>query len=133
MIEGTFRAIAISSGFEKGEWDFSFYSNATVHWVDPSGKYTEATLSGSSQTVEHGAFAVEVTVTRSDDPSISKKKHYALFKPDQQGNDGLVKDLFLGMSLAPVDSFDAAMAKIEWVAIGCRTGAAGCDFSSVQV
>merc|ERR1711865_473691 len=133
VLEGTFRAIAISSGFEKGEWDFTFYGNATVHWVAPSGKYSEAALSGSTQVVEHGAFAVEATVTRSDEPGMQGKKLYALFRPDVQGNDGIVNNLFLGISMDPVATFDAAMAQNEWVAISCRGNAAGCDFSSIQV
>jgi hypothetical protein len=132
ILEGIYRAVAINSGFERGEWDFSFYSNASVHWSSPAGHVTVASLAGSSQAVEHGAFAVEATVLRSDDPGMKNKKLYALFRPDGQGNDGLVKDLFLGMASAPVGSFDAAMAKTEFVMVGCQNGV-GCDFSKVQV
>jgi hypothetical protein len=132
-LEGVYRAIAINSNFERGEWDFSFYSNSSAHWVGPSGKYSELALSGSTQVVEHGAFAVEATVTRSDDPGMQGKTLYALFRPDVQGNDGIVNNLFLGVSMDPVGTFDAAMAQNEWVAISCRGNVEGCDFSSVQV
>jgi len=130
MLEGVYRGVAINSGFARGEWDFSFYSNSTLHMRSPAGKVTIVKLSGSKEAVEKGAMALEGTVVSSEDPKMSGKV-YALFKKGQQGtrsNDSIVEDLFFGLSMTPVASFEAAMSEMEWSMVKCK--GAHCDFSS---
>eukprot|EP00658_Telonema_sp_P-2_P012876 TRINITY_DN148_c0_g1_i3.p2 TRINITY_DN148_c0_g1~~TRINITY_DN148_c0_g1_i3.p2 ORF type:complete len:304 (-),score=93.87 TRINITY_DN148_c0_g1_i3:294-1205(-) len=128
---GTYRAVAINSKFVRGEYDFTFYDNNTLHWRAPDGKVSVASLKGSVEPVEDGAISVEGTVIKSDDATIVGKKVYSLFKRDDQGNDSIVKNIFMGFSFAPVASFDAAMSALEWVHLGCKN--AECNFDSAIV
>eukprot|EP00656_Telonema_subtile_P045034 TRINITY_DN512_c0_g2_i2.p1 TRINITY_DN512_c0_g2~~TRINITY_DN512_c0_g2_i2.p1 ORF type:complete len:454 (+),score=141.60 TRINITY_DN512_c0_g2_i2:499-1860(+) len=132
---GTYRAVAINTGFVRGEYDFTFYDDNSLHWRAPDGKVSVASVKGSQQPVEADAISIEGTVTKSDDATIVGKKIYALFKKDEQGNDGIVRNIFLGLSFSPVASFDSAMAQLEWVALGCKADApAGeCNFDAVAV
>jgi hypothetical protein len=116
----------------RGEYDLTFYDNDTMHWRAPDGKVSVASLKGSAQPVESDAISVEGTVLKSDDATIVGKKIYSLFKRDGQGNDSIVKNIFMGFSFdAPVGSFDAAMAQLEWVHLGCKN--AECNFDAVVV
>jgi hypothetical protein len=131
---GTYRAVAINKGFMRGEYDFTFYDDNTLHWRTPDGKTAVAALTSGSEVVEKDAVAVDGTITKSSDPSIMGKKIYAIFKQDSNGNDNIGKFLFHGFDFAPdVPSFDAAMTKTEWIMLGCKDGAATCDFSSRKV
>jgi len=129
---GTWRSVAVSAGFKRGEYDFTFYDDNTLHIRDVDGKVTVAAMKGSSQPVEGDATSVEGTVTKSEDPTIMGKKIYALFKHDDQGNDSIAKNLFFGMGFTPVKSFDAAMASLNFVFLGCKDPAQ-CNFDSVVV
>ena len=128
---GTYRGVAISAGFDRGEYDFTFYDDSTMHWRAPDGKVSVAKLVGGSEVVESGAIAVDGTITKSDDPSTVGKKFFAIWKKDTQGNDGVGKFIFHGFDFSPVPSFAAAMSKTEWIMIGCKDSE--CDFSPAAV
>jgi hypothetical protein len=129
---GTYRAIAINAKFSRGEYDFTFYDDNTMHWKAPDGTVSVASLTAGSEVVEKDATAVDGTITKSTDGSLVGKKIYAIFKRDEQGNDDIGKYIFHGFDFAPVSTFDAAMSKTEWVMLGCKSGEL-CDFSSVAV
>jgi len=129
---GTWRAVAINAGFTRGEYDFTFYDDNTLHWRDAAGKVTVVALKGSEEPVEVGAVSVEGTVTKSNDPSIKGKKVYALFKHDDQGDDKIAKNLFFGLGFAPVKSFGVAQANLDFVQVGCKDSTE-CNFDSVVV
>jgi hypothetical protein len=124
--------VSINAGFTRGEYDFTFYDNNTLHWRTPDGKISIASLEGSMEPVESDAISVEGTITKSDDASIVGKKIYSLFKRDEQGNDMIVRNMFLGFGFAPVKSFDDAMNSLEWVNFGCKDSHE-CNFDSVAV
>jgi hypothetical protein len=131
---GTYRAVNIAAKFKRGEYDFTFYDDNTLHWRDPSGLVTVASLKSGAEAVEKDAFAVDGTVTKSGDPQNFPvgTKVYSIMKRDEQGNDGIGKFIFHGFDLSPVASFADAMSKTEWIMVGCKTGE-NCDFSKVQV
>merc|ERR1712153_151624 len=98
--------------------------------AQPGRQGDHVKLSGSKEAAEKGAMALEGTVVSSEDPKMSGKV-YALFKKGQQGtrsNNGLVEDLFFGLSMTPVASFEAAMSQMEFSMVKCKS--AKCDFSS---
>jgi hypothetical protein len=130
---GTYRAVAINSGFLRGEFDFTFYDDNTVHWRDTSGRVTVAALHSGAEAVESGAVAVDGTVTKSGDSILPVgKKFYSIMKRDENGDDGIGKFIFHGFDTAPVASFADAMGKTEWIMVGCKTKE-NCDFSKVEV
>jgi len=128
---GTYRGVAIHSGFQRGEYDFTFYDDSTMHWRAPDGKVSVGKLVGGSESVEAGAVAIDGTITKSDDPTTVGKKFYAIWKRDTEGNDGVGKFIFHGFSFSPVATFGDAMSKTEWIMIGCKD--VECDFSKVAV
>jgi hypothetical protein len=123
--------VAINGGFKRGEYDFTFYDDNTLHWRSPDGKVSVAKLHGGSETVQSDATSIDGTITKSDDPKMVGKKIYTLMKKDEQGNDNVGKFIFNGLDFAPVETFAAAMSKTEWVMIGCKDDE--CDFSSAKV
>jgi len=129
---GTYRAIAINADFTRGEYDFTFYDDNTMHWRDPDGKVVVAALSAGSESVEPDATAIDGTITKADDSKLVGKKIYAIFKRDEQGNDGIGKYIFNGFDYSPVSTFDDAMGKTEWVMLGCKPNDR-CNFSKVAV
>jgi hypothetical protein len=129
---GTYRAVAINSKFTRGEYDFTFYDDNTVHWRDPDGVVTVAALTSGSEVVEKDAVPVDGTITKSGDPTVVGKRFYAILKRDAQGNDNIGKFIFQGFDFAPVATFDAAMTKTEFVMVGCKPKEE-CDFSKVEV
>jgi len=131
-VTGTYRAISISAKFTRGEYDMTFYDDATMHVKGPDGKTMVLSLASSQQAVEKGAMSVEGTVTKSEDSSMMGKKFYMILKTDEQGNDGIAKFMFQGRDSAPVADFGSAMSKSEWIMVGCKEGEP-CDFSSVAV
>jgi len=129
---GTYRGVAINVAFPRGEYDFTFYDDDTMHWRTPDGKVSVAKLTGGSESVESDAIAVDGTITKSDDPSKVGKKFFGLQKKDDQGNDNIGKFIFHGLDFSPVSTFDAAMSKTEWVMVGCKAQGE-CDFTKAQV
>jgi len=130
---GTYRAVAINSNFMRGEYDFTFYDDNTMHWRSPDGKVAVAKLTAGDEAVEKDAVAVDGEVTAADDKTIIGKKVYLIMKRDDQGNDDIGKFIFNGFDFAPVLNFDDAMAKTEWVMLGCKKEDKLCDFTSVEV
>merc|ERR1711907_580764 len=128
---GTYRGVSINAKFMRGEYDFTFYDDNTMHWRTPEGKTAVAKLSAGTESVESDAVAIDGTVTKADDGSIVGKKIFAIFKRDEQGNDGIAKMLFNGFDFAPVSTYEQAMDKTEWVMLGCKKGE--CDFGKVMV
>lgn len=104
-----------------------------MHWRSPDGKVAVAKLQAGSEVVEPDAIPVDGTVTMADDKTIVGKKVYLIMKRDDQGNDDIGKFIFNGFDFAPVKSFDDAMAKTEWVMLGCKQGEKDCDFTKVEV
>jgi hypothetical protein len=131
-VTGTYRAISISDKFLRGEYDFTFYDDATMHWKAPDGTVSVAQLAGSQKHVADGVQAVEGKVIKSSDSSVVGTKVYAIMKRDEQGNDGIAKFMFMGMDKAPLTDLGAAMSKQEWVMTACKE-AKPCDFSKATV
>lgn len=129
---GTYRGVSINAKFVRGEYDFTFYDDNTMHWRDPEGQVSVAALTGGAEVVEPGAMAIDGTVTKSDDKTMVGKKIYAIWKKDAQGNDDVAKFLFHGFDFAPVPTFAAGMSKTEWIMVACKDDPA-CDFKKAQV
>lgn len=132
---GTYRGVAINTGFLRGEYDFTFYDDNTMHWRAPDGKVVVASLKAGNEAVEPDAIAVDGLITKADDKSMVGKKIYLIMKHDDQGNDGIGKFIFNGFDFAPVKTFDDAMGKTEWIMLGCKykDGEKDCDFTKVEV
>eukprot|EP00939_MAST-03C_sp_MAST-3C-sp1_P000874 g874.t1 len=135
---GTWRGVEVSHGFARGEFDFTFYDDATVHWRDASGKTYVAQFDGLNLTkAQDGTVTVGGNVTKSDDSSKLPVGTVvdAAFRMDVAGNDGVAQFLFWGQSTdgAPVQTFDDAMLKSAFVLVACKEGQANCDFSSATV
>jgi len=134
---GTYRGVQISSGFTRGEYDFTFYDDSSVHSRAPDGSVFVTQFSGINLTkAEDGALQVVGNVTRSDDTSVLPvgATLNAIFLLDTAGDDGIASMLFWGQSTdGALDTLDAAMLKSEFMLIGCKKGIDGCDFSSSEV
>jgi len=128
---GTYRGVAINSGFVRGEYDFTFYDDNTMHWRTPDNKISVASLTAGTESVESDAIAIDGTITKSDDAGSVGKKFYAIWKKDEQGDDGIGKFIFHGFDFSPVPSFAAAMSKTEWIMVGCKDK--DCDFTPSEV
>jgi len=130
-IVGTYRAVSISAKFMRGEYDFTFYSDSTMHWKAPDGKTSVAKLVGSGEPY-HNTRSVVATITKSEEDNMVGTKLYLLLKTDEAGNDGIAKFMFHGMDTSPITDFGAAMSKREWIMVGCKEGTP-CDFSRMSV
>ena len=134
---GTYRGVEISTSFLRGEWDFTFYDDSTVHFRDSDGKVFVGQFSGLNLTKsEDGSFQIVGNVTSSEDTSVLPlgATLNAIFLLDTAGDDGVASMLWWGQDTdGALDSLDAAMLKTEFMLVGCKKGVDGCDFSSSEV
>lgn len=135
---GTWRGVQVSAGFERGEFDFTFYDDATVHWRAPGGATFVAQFDGLNLTkAQDGTVTISGNLTKSGDASKLPVGTTvdAAFRIDAAGNDGIAQFLFWGQSTdgTPVKTFDDAMLASAFVLVGCKASATNCDFSSAVV
>jgi hypothetical protein len=133
-LSGVWRAIAINSGYEGDEWDFSL-TNTAITWSSPDGTKTSGTYVIGSPITESDYKAAEITVTLSSGEAlvgiISNDR-------DQQSALGPVTQfIYLGLPAAggsAIASFDAGMGAVEFVMVACLDDGTevGCDFSSAS-
>lgn len=130
---GTWRGIEANVGFVRGEYDFTFYSDSTLHWRRPDGATFAATLDGFNLTKGVGnVLQITGSITSISPPQFI----YAVFTIDNQGNDRIIDMLFWGQSNnTALPTFDAAMTNGNtfFVLNACRGSAAYCNFASSQV
>lgn len=121
---GTWRGIQVSTGFKRGEWDFTFYTNDTLHWRSADGKTYQAKVYGFNATEN-----VDKTMQITGEVVSTKEKFFGLYKVDDQGDDKLIDMLFWGQGPKSLSSFDEAMDASLVLLNSCRKGMSACDFS----
>lgn len=130
---GTWRGVEVNNNFVRGEWDFTFYTDSSLHWRRPDGATFMAALDGLN--ISEGVDNT-IQITGKIESETPAKEIYAIFRVDNQGNDKLVDMLFWGQSNSsmPTD-FESAMTQGNTVHIlnACRGSASNCDFSSSKV
>ena len=127
---GTWRGIEISKAFTVGEYDFTFYSDSTLHIRMPDGTVGVSNVTGVNTTETDVGMSIAGTVVSG--PGAGSKFN-GLFKIDTNGNDGIANMLFWGQAAGPVATFDDAMAGKEFVMLGCKKEDEECDFSAATV
>lgn len=130
---GTWRGVEVNVGFVRGEWDFTFYNDSSLHWRRPDGATFMASLDGLNMTQ---GLDNTIQITGKIESVSPAQEIYAVFRIDNQGNDMLVDMLFWGQSNSsmPAD-FESTMVGGNTMHImnACRGSASNCDFSSSQV
>ena len=129
---GTWRGVEVNVGFVRGEWDFTFYNDSTLHWRRPDGATFMAKLDGLNMSAGlDNTIQISGVVDTSPAQDI-----FAVFRIDNQGNDKIVDMLFWGQSNSsfPAD-FPSAMTNGNTMHIlnACRGSASNCDFSKSAV
>jgi len=134
---GTWRGVQVSMGYEEGEFDITFYDDATVHWRTPNGEVIVAKFEGLNLTKgEDGTMPISGIITASADSKALPvgTAVYAAYKVDAAGNDGIAQLLFWAFSSkGPIASLDEGMLEAEFVLVGCDVSMTDCDFSSAVV
>lgn len=130
---GTWRGVEVNVGFVKGEWDFTFYNDSSLHWRRPDGATFMAALDGLNMTE---GVDNTISITGKIESVSPAQEIYAIFRIDNQGNDKLIDMLFWGQSNSSTPSdFNSAMVNGNTMHIlnACRGSAANCDFSKSAV
>ena len=126
--QGTFRGIEISKGFKRGEWDFTFFPDGVVAFElvpssssSSSSKY-EARLDQHGTASEGTPIVFTVTEAPQGGPlSISPGDVLSGLFISDNGENHIVKYMYLGLGTPSkgADTFDDAMADMEWVLTAC--------------
>jgi hypothetical protein len=139
---GTYRAIEISTGFARGEWDFTFYKDGKIGfgYLSPSGslfKY-EATVGSHFELGATESTLLTLTQVPSGGPITATvgQKLSGMFE-NKAGFYQLTDYMYLALSKPDGQtpaSFEAGMSQIEFVLVKChKDDGSNCDFSSAQV
>ena len=114
LLIGTWRGIDVSNNFNRGEFDFSAYSDGTILWRDTSGIIHKGIMHAGDQSAVTQGQAIKITVNS----TVTLKGLYEL---DSNGDDSIVNNAFLAFSEAKqVTSFDDGMTNaMEFILLTC--------------
>jgi len=128
-ITGTWRGTQISDNYASGEWDFTFFSNGTLAYVNQAGGAVDY---GSWK--ESVVITTEGTTTSFTFASHSGKVYKGFYTISSSTQ---VKTMNLAWGAVNGDApsgFDDAMQNgAVWINMACPSGEANCDFSSSVV
>jgi hypothetical protein len=126
---GTWRGIEMSSGFARGEWDFSAYTDGSISWKSADGTIFKGRMKAGDQSAVQEGQAIDIQVN-------STVSFRGIFELDAKGNDGIVEMAFLTFSGSKqVVSFDDGMTGAdEYVLLTCNEKSGEpCDFSKSAI
>jgi len=134
-LTGTWRGINIANGFQRGEWDVSFYSDGTAAWKVPESDEVITTAIAISDRKVTQPSAVAITFKVTSTGAHSGEEWDGLYIEDDKGNDSIVKMLMLGsVEDGEPETFDQTMQKnnLNLFLTACAKGS-NCDFSASNV
>ena len=126
---GTWRGIDVSNNFNRGEFDFSAYSDGTILWRDTAGIIHKGIMHAGDQSAVSQGQAIKIAVNS----TVTLKGLYEL---DSNGDDSIVNNAFLAFSeTKQVTSFDDGMTNaMEFILLTCdEKSGAPCDFSKSSI
>jgi hypothetical protein len=144
-LSGTYRAISITPGFKRGEFDFKFNADGTVQiaYAGNDGKQTPMMWKGAASSSGSAAVqqAVPISIKFTDAPAadavfgVKAGDTLAGMHLDHDGYEKVSKYMYLAFgapnAASPPASFDPKDAKHDFIMVACEPNEANCDFSGV--
>jgi len=151
-VNGTYRAIEISNDFIRGEFDFTFRSDAVDLMYHPAGDASDGPkweLETVSMEGVNGGAMIGFKVTKQSGSEVGADLKAAGFEPKvgdymkglyatKVGQEQLTAFMYLALSLPSTSdtdaasSFDDGMSKLEFNMVACKDTTV-CDFGSASV